>query len=181
MAVVFDTHPVQYLKLGVGWTRHSHVNSRQVTDEKEKSDRLPSHSNYKLEKNWATWNKMWDVWLHIGYIGMSIEFSYTADAGKETEDRFNRLIKRLQKLFSYIECFHFWLQYLQEKLSFWDHQVFLLLIIIIFELLLNQEVPLRSKISFAKETWPRQHEHKVPTIHTWEAEKQLKRGNLFHY
>lgn len=38
---------------------------------------------------------------------MSIEFAYTADAGKETEDRFNRLIKRLQKLFSYIEVFSF--------------------------------------------------------------------------
>lgn len=50
MAVVFDTHPVQYLKLGVGWTRHSHVNSLQVTDDKKKSDRLPSYSNYKLEK-----------------------------------------------------------------------------------------------------------------------------------
>lgn len=50
---------------------------------------------------------MCDVWLYIGYIGMSIEFAYTADAGKETEDRFNLLIKRLQKLFSYIEVFSF--------------------------------------------------------------------------
>lgn len=33
--------------------------------------------------------------------------------------------------------------------------IIIILIIIIFELLLNQEVPLGSKISFAKETWPR--------------------------
>ena len=82
MAVIFfDTHPVQYLKLGVGWTRHSHVNSLQVTDEKKKPIRFPSCFKHNLERIRQRVAK-YGIYDFKSVTRMSIGFAYTASCRK---------------------------------------------------------------------------------------------------